>query len=144
VTQQRPEIPGGLGRDPGLGQQVGAQQLGQGVGIDLVVLEPGRGDLLAAAGMNQMRFQFQLLEQIDQPTPAVGGLERHRGARWQRAKDRHQLRRIVGNVAVALGDAGVIQHRDLRALAVDVHPDLDTHQGLLPRARRSPKPRLSG
>jgi hypothetical protein len=94
--------------------------------------------------MDQMRLQLQLLQQLDQPAPPVGGLERHRGTRRQRAKDRHQLSRIVGNVAVALLVAGVIQHRDLGALAMHVHPEVDTHQGLLPRARQIPKPRLSG
>ena len=50
-----------------------------------------------------MRFQLQLLQQLDQPPPAVGSLERDRGAWWQRTKDRHQLGRVVGQVAVALG-----------------------------------------
>jgi hypothetical protein len=75
VAQQRPQIAGGLRRDPGLGQQISAQQLRQRGRVDLVVLQPGRGDRLAAAGMDQMRFQLELLEQVDQPAPAVGGLE---------------------------------------------------------------------
>src|SRR5215211_8049864 len=50
VAQQRSQVADGLGRDPGLGQQVGPEQLRQGAGIDLVVLQPGRGDRLAAAG----------------------------------------------------------------------------------------------
>jgi hypothetical protein len=41
--------------------------LGQGGRIHLVVLEAGRGDRLAAAGMDQVRLQLQLLEQIYQP-----------------------------------------------------------------------------
>jgi hypothetical protein len=89
--------------------------------------------------MDQMRLQLQLLQQLHQPTPAVGRLEGDRRARRQRAKDRHQLGRIVGNVAVALLDAGRIHDGDLGALAVDVHPDVDTHQGLLPRARLVPE-----
>jgi hypothetical protein len=89
--------------------------------------------------MDQVRFQLQLLQQIDQPAPAVGSLERHLGAWRQRAKDRHQLRRIIRDVAVALLDTGVIQHRDLGALAMHAHPDVDTHQGLLPRARLVPE-----
>src|SRR5512132_924342 len=99
---------------------------------------------LGAAGMDQVRLQLQLLQQLHQPAPAVGRLERDRSAWRQRAKDRDQLGRIVGELAVVLLDAGVIQHRDLGTLAVDVHPDVDPHQGLLPRARQSPKPRLSG
>jgi len=94
--------------------------------------------------MDQVRLQLQLLQQLDQPAPAVGGLEGHRGARRQRAKDRHQLGRVVGQIAVALGDAGGIHDGDLGALAMHVHPDVDTHQGLLPELDWSPKPRLSG
>jgi len=94
--------------------------------------------------MDQMRLQLQFLEQVDQPTPAVGGRKGHRGARRERAKDWHQLGRVVGQVAVALGDAAVVHDGDLGALAMQVHPDIHSHQGLLPRARLVPKPRLSG
>jgi hypothetical protein len=54
-----------------------------------------------------------------------------RGVRRKGAKDRHQLGRIVSDVAVALPVAGIVDDGDLGALAVDVHPDGDTHQGLL-------------
>jgi hypothetical protein len=94
--------------------------------------------------MNQMRFQFQLLQQLHQPAPTVGGLEGHRGAWRQPAKDRHQLGRVVGQVAVTLRDAGGVDDGDLGTLAVHVHANVHTHQGLLPRARLVPKPRLSG
>jgi hypothetical protein len=56
VAQQATLVADGLGGDPGLGQQLGAQQLVQGAGIDPVVLEPGRGDCLAAAWVDQMRL----------------------------------------------------------------------------------------
>src|SRR5215218_3931823 len=76
----------------------------------------------------------------DRPaTPAVGGLEGHRGTWRQRAKDRHQLGRVVGQVAVVLGDAGGIHDGDLGALAMHVHTDVHSHQGLLPRARLVPE-----
>jgi hypothetical protein len=94
--------------------------------------------------MHQARLQLQLLEQVDQPAPAVGGLERHRDAGRQRAKDRQQLGRVVGQVAVGQLNASLVDHRDLGALAMHVHADVHTHQGLLPRARLVPKPRLSG
>src|SRR5919198_366906 len=94
--------------------------------------------------MDQVRLQLQFLQQLDQPAPAVGGLEGDRGARRQRAKDRQQLGGVVGDVAVTLLVAGLVDDGDLRALAVDVHADVDTHQGLLPRARRSPKPMAVG
>jgi hypothetical protein len=94
--------------------------------------------------MDQMRFQLQFLQQLDQPAPAVGGLEGHRRAWRQHAKESHQLGRVVGQVAVALLVAGGVQDRDLGALAMHVHADIHTHQGLGPRARLVPKPRLSG
>jgi hypothetical protein len=94
--------------------------------------------------MDQVRLQLQLLQQLHQPTPAVGGLEGHRGAWRERAKDWYQLGRVVGQVAVTLLDAGGVDGGDLGALAMHVHPDVHTHQGLLPRARLVPKPRPSG
>jgi hypothetical protein len=103
----------------------------------LSFLQPGRGDRLAAAGMDQVRFQLQLLEQLDQPAPAVGGLESHRGPGREGAQDRHQLGRMVGNVAVALLGASGVDDGDLGALAMHVHADVHTHVGLLPRARWS-------
>jgi len=94
--------------------------------------------------MDQVRLQLQLLQQLDQPAPAVGGLERHRGAWRERPKDGDQLGRSIGNVAVALGDTSLVDDGDLGALAMHVHADVHIHQGLLPRARLVPKPRLSG
>jgi hypothetical protein len=94
--------------------------------------------------MDQMRLQLEFLQQLDQPAPAVGRLEGNRSAWRQDAKERHQLGRVVGQVAVALLVAGLIDDRDLGALAMHVHTDIHSHQGLLPRARQIPKPRLSG
>jgi hypothetical protein len=62
-----------------------------------------------------------------------------RGAGWQVAQDRQQLGGVVGQVAVALLVAGVVNDDDLRALAVDVDTDVHAHQGLLPRARVIPE-----
>jgi hypothetical protein len=139
VAQQGAQVADRLRRDPGLGQQVGAQQLRQGARVDLVVGEPGRGDLLAAAGVDQVRLEVEVVEQVDQPAPAVGGLEGDRGARGQGAQDRDELGRVVGDVAVVLLGAGVVQDGDLGALAMDVHADVHTHQGLLPELVMHPK-----
>jgi acetyl esterase/lipase len=46
--------------DPRLRQQIGPQQLGQDGRVDLVVLEPGRGDRLAPRGMHQVRLDPEL------------------------------------------------------------------------------------
>jgi hypothetical protein len=130
VTQQGPQITDLLGAIQAPGNKISPQQLGQGGRIDLVVLQPGRGDGLAAAGVDQVRLQ--LLQQLDQPPPAIGGLEGDRGTRRKRAKDRHQLGRIVSDVAVVLLGAGVIHDGDLGALTMDVHPDIDIHQASSP------------
>jgi hypothetical protein len=94
--------------------------------------------------MDQVWLQLQLLQQLNQPAPAVGRLERHRRAWRQDAKDRHQLGRVDDQVAVAQLITGVVHDGDLGVLAMHVHADIHTHQGLLPRARLVPKPRLSG
>jgi hypothetical protein len=49
----------------------------------LSFLQPGSGDCLAAAGMDQQWFQPQLLQQPPRATPAVSGPERDLGARRQ-------------------------------------------------------------
>src|SRR6266508_3870198 len=41
-------------RRPGLGQQVGAKQVGERLGVDPIVLDPGRGDRLGGKGMGHV------------------------------------------------------------------------------------------
>jgi hypothetical protein len=134
VAQQGALVAHGVGGDPGLGQQVGAQQVRQGSGVDLVVLEPGRGDRFAAARVHQVGLQAEFLQQVGQPAPAIGGLEGDRCARRQPAKQRSQLGGVVGQVAVGELRATLVDERDLGALAVHVYADVDAHQGLLPCA----------
>jgi hypothetical protein len=50
TPQQRPQRPTLRRRDAGLGQQVGAEQLGEDRRVDRVVLQPGPGDRLALQG----------------------------------------------------------------------------------------------
>jgi hypothetical protein len=90
-----------------------------------------------AGRVDQVRLQVEPVEQVGQPAPAVGGLERDRGARRQPAEDRDQLGGVVGQVAVEQLRAVLVQQRHLRALAVHVHADVDLHVGLLSRARYS-------
>jgi hypothetical protein len=132
VAQQGTLVADILGRDPGLRQQLGAEQLGQGAGIDPVVFEPGRSDRLAAAWVDQVWLQLQLLEQRSQPAPAIGGLESDRRAGLQAPQDRGQLGGVVGQVAVEELAAVLVHQRHLGALAVDIHADVHPHQGLLP------------
>jgi hypothetical protein len=115
---------------------------GQRARVDLVVVQPGRGRSPCRGwdGPGAVPAPAPAPPAAPPASPAVGGLERHRGARRQGAQDRYQLGRIVGEVAVALLVAGLINHGDLGALAKHVPADLHSHQGLLPRARRSRSP----
>ena len=120
MPQQHAQVAHLLGRDPGLGQQLRAQQMGEHPGIHLVVLQPGRGDRLAGAGVHQVRLQFALLEQVRQPPPAVSRLERHRRARLQVFEDvEHRIGAVV-NVAVQQLLAVAVDQRHLAPLAMHI------------------------
>jgi hypothetical protein len=82
--------------------------------------------------MDQARLELEALEQLDQPAPAVGGLERDRRAGRQGTQDGAQLGGVIGDVAVALHGTGLVDDGDLGALAMHVHADVHTHVGLLP------------
>jgi hypothetical protein len=82
--------------------------------------------------VDQVRLQAEFVEQLGQPAPAIGGLEGDRGARRQTTQDGDQLGGVVSQVAVGELDAMLVHQRHLGALAVDIHTDVHTHQGLLP------------
>ena len=54
MAQQLPEVAQLPGSDVGLGEQIGAQQVRQGLGIDRVGLHPRRGDRPRAQRMGKM------------------------------------------------------------------------------------------
>jgi hypothetical protein len=64
-------------RDPGLREQVRAQQVREGAGIDAVVLDPSRGDGLGGKGMGHVRLDTGVSEEISEPAPAIRRLEGH-------------------------------------------------------------------
>ena len=104
MAQRSPGIAGGPGAIQASGNRRSARSSWASVAAStLSFLQPGRSDRLAAAGMDQIRLQLQLLSSNSPPPAALGSLERHRGARRKGAKDRHQLGGIVSDVAVALG-----------------------------------------
>jgi hypothetical protein len=138
VPQHRPQLADGGRGDPRLRQQVGAQQLRQGRGVDLVVLQPRRGDGLAPQRMDQVRLEAVVLQQLHQPPPAVRGLERRRRARRQIADHAQDRPHAVGHVAVGEHLAVLIDDRHLRALAVHVDSDVNRHRGPPSRVRMSP------
>ncbi len=90
VPQQRPQLAHRRRGDPRLRQQVGAQQLRQDRRVDLVVLQPRRGDRLALQRVHQVRVEPVVLQQLHQPPPAERGLERRRACRraGRRSRDR--------------------------------------------------------
>ena len=138
VPQQRPQLPHRRRRDPRLRQQVRTQQLREDRGVDFVVLQPGRGDRLALQRMHQVRVEAVVLEQPDQPPPTVSGLGRCGRARRQAADHAQDRLHPVRHVPVGEYLATRVDDCHLRALAVDVDPDVDRHCRPPFRARLSP------
>jgi hypothetical protein len=133
-----------LGGDPGLGQQLRPEQLGQDGRIHLVV--PAAGPRRSPySGWDDQGGSSSSSWSSSTSQPSRRRLERHRGARRKGAKDRDQRGRVIGEVAVALGDTGVVHDGDLGALAKHVHPDEHTfNRASVPELELVPKPRLSG
>jgi hypothetical protein len=125
MAQDAPEVAYLPRGDVGLGEEIGPQQVGEGSGVDLVVLEPGRRDCLAALGVGEVGIEAEVVEQLGHPPPPVGGLERHRGARLEGGEQRRQLAGVVGDVAVGDLFSRVVQDRHLGPLAVHVQSDVN-------------------
>jgi hypothetical protein len=101
--------------------------LGEGGRVDLVVLQPGGGDGLAAQRVHQVGLEAVVLQQLHQPAPAVGGLEGDRRADRQIPDHAEHRADPIGYVAVDTHRAVLLDHSDLRPLAVDVDSDVDRH-----------------
>jgi hypothetical protein len=138
VTQHGPQLADLRRRDPRLREETGAQQLREGGGTGLVVLQPCRGDRLALHGMDHVRLEAVVLKQLQQPPPAGRGLVRRRRARRQLPDHRQDRLHAVGDVAAGEHLAALIDHRHLGTLAVDVDPGVDRHRGPPSRARMPP------
>jgi hypothetical protein len=72
--------------------------------------------------VHQVGLQAELVEQVGQPAPAVGGFERDRGPGVQLPEQCSQLGRVVGQVAVGKLRATLVEQHDLGALAVTSMP----------------------
>ena len=68
--------------------------------VDLVILQPCRGDRLALQRVDQVRAEAVVLQQLYQPPPPERGLKRHRGARWQAPDHAQDRLRPIGHIAV--------------------------------------------
>jgi hypothetical protein len=127
VPYQRAELADRLRGDPRFGQQVRPQQLGQDRRVDLVVLQPRRGDRLAPQRVHQVRLEAVVLQQLGQPSPAECGLERHRRPRGQVADQPEHRLGAVYHVLVQLHRPVLGDYRHLGPLAVHVDADVDRH-----------------
>ena len=128
VPQQRPELAHLRRRDPRLGQQVRAQQLRQDRGVDLVVLQPRRGDRLAPQRVHQVRLEAVVLEQL---RPASPSRTRPRTPPACPA-GRSPISRSIGSepfttFRLSCTFPSSVDHRHLGALAVHVDTDVDRH-----------------
>ncbi len=122
VAQQLAQI-AQLGRgDVRLGQQPGAQQMRERLGVDRVGLHPRSGDRLRAQRMREVHVVAGLLEQLREPLPAVGRLERH--VRAVRVAEQLPERvAVVDDPARERKLSVLVDDRDLRAAAVQVDAD---------------------
>ena len=127
VPQQRPQLPHRRRGNPGFWQQVRPQQLSQDRGVDLVVLQPRRGDRLAPRRVHQVRGEPIVLQHRHQPPRAERRLQRGRRARRQAADHLQDRLCPVGHIAVGEHLATGVDDRHLRALAVHVDPDVNRH-----------------
>jgi hypothetical protein len=78
--------------------------------------------------MHQVPVEPVVLQQFDQPAPAVGGLERHRRPARQVADQVQDRLHPVDHVPVDLHLTVLGDHRHLRTLAVHVDSDVDRHR----------------
>ncbi|MFF2950459.1 hypothetical protein ACFVVU_03780 [Kitasatospora sp. NPDC057965] len=89
-------------------------------------------DIIAALGTISRRIGSRavVLQEFDQPAPAVGGLERDRGADRQIPDHPEHRLHAVGDVAVDPHRAVLVDHGDLGPLAVHVDTDVARHPGV--------------
>jgi hypothetical protein len=76
--------------DVRLRQQIGAQQMGERARVDRVCLHACRGDCLRAQRVREVQLMSLLFEQVGEPFPAVGRLERDLQLAAQLGEDRLQ------------------------------------------------------
>ena len=122
VAQQLAQV-AQLGRgDVRLGQQPGAQQVRERLGVDRVGLHPRGGDRLRPQRVGEVHVVAGLLEQVGQPLPAVGRLERH--VRPVRVAEQLPERvAVVDDPARERKLSVLVDDRDLRAPTVQVDAD---------------------
>lgn len=123
VAQQVAQIAQLPGRDVGLGQQIGAQQVRQRARVDGVGLHPRGGDRLSSERMRQVQLIARLLEQIGQPLPTIGRLQRNLGLAVDPRQQLEERLGVVDDPPREQLRAVVSKHRYVRALAMQVDAD---------------------
>ena len=99
--------------------------MGQGLGVDGVVLDPGGRDRLGGQRVSHVGRDAGVGQQISKPTPAVGGLKGDLdGLGLELAEDAQELDGGVADPPRQHHLTGGIQGDHVRALAVQVHPDV--------------------
>ena len=132
--------------DVGLRQQIGAQQMRERTRVDCIRLHTGGGDRLRAQRVREMQLVARLFEQVGQPLPAVGRLERDLELIAQSLQQLEKALRVVGDPAREQLLTVPVEDGDLRAIAVEIDPDVqhswasfgpdfDDALGIPPRAR---------
>ncbi len=76
VAQQLAQVAQLAWSDVRLGQQIGAQQMRERLRVNRVRLHPGGGDRPRTQRVREMDLVAGVLEQLRQPLPAVGRLDR--------------------------------------------------------------------
>jgi hypothetical protein len=76
VARQLSQLSQLAGRDVGLGQEIGAQQVSERACIDGIRLHPCGRDHLRVPRISEVELDPLALEQVRQPLPAEAGLER--------------------------------------------------------------------
>jgi hypothetical protein len=125
LAQQVAQIPELARGDIRLRQQVGAQQVRQRPRVDRVGLHARRCDRLGAQRMRQMQLAAAILQQLRQPLPTVGGLQRE--GRLVPELGDHLLEDIgvIDDPTRQHLHATLVDGRDMRALAMQVDTDVN-------------------
>jgi hypothetical protein len=114
-----------------LGEQTGAQKVRERAGVDGIRLHPPGGDRLRVPRMGQVQLDPLRLEQVRDPLPAEGGLERNPPLPTQLREDRAQHLRVVRHPAREQLQTLLVESRNMRGPTVKVDADVD-HGRLLP------------
>jgi hypothetical protein len=114
----------------GLGEQVGAQKVGERARVDGVRLHPRGCDRLRVPRMGQVELDPLALEQVCQPLPPEGGLESDPRLPSQLREERAQRLRVIAHPTREQFQALLVEGGNVRGPAVKIDADVD-HGGLL-------------